>query len=110
MPDVAPTVIQTLSILSTDFFLLVAGGTGLFMIATGLAVVRFEALPKWMGYAAVVIGIAAVTPIGFFAFLITGIWILIASVLLYQRGQTGPSAKRRELGLGRNPLALAAWT
>jgi hypothetical protein len=90
VPDVAPAVVQTLSVLNSDFFLLVAGGTGLFMIATGLAVVRFGALPTWMGYVAVVLGIAAVTPLGFFAFLATGIWILIASVLLYQRGQ--PSA------------------
>jgi hypothetical protein len=90
VPDVAPAVIQTLSVLNSDFFLLVAGGTGLFMIATGVAVVRFGALPTWMGYVAVVIGLAAVTPIGFFAFLATGIWIVIASVLLYQRGQ--PSA------------------
>jgi hypothetical protein len=91
VPDVAPAVIQTLSILSTDFFLLVAGGTGLFMIATGVAVVRFGALPTWMGYVAVIVGIAAVTPAGFFAFLVTGIWILIASVLLYRRGQPGPT-------------------
>ena len=49
--------------------------------------VRFGALPTWMGYVAVILGIAAVTPVGFFAFLLTGIWILIASVLLYQRGQ-----------------------
>ena len=91
VPNVAPTVIQTLSVLSTDFFLLVAGGTGLFMIATGVAVVRFGALPTWMGYVAVIVGIAAVTPAGFFAFLVTGIWILIASVMLYQRGQPGPT-------------------
>ena len=110
VPDVAPAVIQTLSILSTDFFLLVAGGTGLFMIATGVAVVRFEALPKWMGYAAVVIGIAAVTPIGFFAFLVTGIWILIASVLLYQRGQPAAAPAPRARPRPGPRLALAAWT
>jgi hypothetical protein len=91
VPDVAPAVIQTLSVLSTDFFLLVAGGGGLFMIATGVAVVRFGALPTWMGYVAVIIGIAAVTPAGFFAFLLTGIWILIASILLYRRGEQGPT-------------------
>jgi hypothetical protein len=90
VPNVAPAVIQTLSILSTDFFLLVGAGTALFMIGTGVAVVRFGALPTWMGYVAVILGIAAVTPAGFFAFLASGIWILIASVLLYQRGQ--PSA------------------
>jgi hypothetical protein len=94
VPDVSPAVIQALSVLSSDFFLLVAGGTGLFMIATGIAVVRFGALPAWMGYVAVILGLAAVSPIGFFAFLATGIWILIASVLLYLRDQPGvtPSA------------------
>jgi hypothetical protein len=94
VPDVTPAVVQTLSVLSTDFFLLVAGGIALFMIATGVAVVRFGGLPTWLGYVAVVIGIVGITPIGFFAFLATGIWILIASVLLYQQGgaSASPSA------------------
>jgi hypothetical protein len=44
-----------------------------------------------MGYVAVVLGVLAVTPVGFFAFLATGIWILIASVLLYQQGPASVS-------------------
>ena len=43
-------------------------------------------LPKWLGWVALAIGILFFAgPIGFFAFLLTGIWIIIASVVMYRR-------------------------
>src|SRR5262245_16274435 len=79
------SAVQALNALNSDLFLPLAMGTGLFMLSTGIAIVRGGALPGWFGWIAVVIGIAALTPGGFFALLLTGIWILIASVLLYRR-------------------------
>ena len=81
---VGPEVIQTLSILNSDFFPIVSAGLALAMIATAVATLRFGGLPRWLGYLAAVIGIASVTPIGFFSFLAAGIWVLIVSVLLYR--------------------------
>ena len=44
------------------------------------------ALPKWLGWAALVIGILFFAgPAGFFGFLLTGIWIIIASIVMYRR-------------------------
>jgi hypothetical protein len=87
--DVPAEVTQTLSVLNSDFFFLLAVGNGLFLLGAALCVLRYAALPRWLGYVALVLGIAAVTPIGFFAFLAMGIWVIVVSILLYQRG--GPA-------------------
>jgi hypothetical protein len=81
---VTPEAIQALSILSEDFFPLAVGGLALAMLATAVATLRYGGLPRWLGFLALVIGIVALTPIGFFAFMASGIWVVIASVLLYR--------------------------
>lgn len=82
---VSDDVIQTLSILNSDFFTILSGGLAVAMLATGAAVLRHGGLPRWLGYLALLLGITAVTPIGFFSFLLAGIWVLVVSVLLYQQ-------------------------
>jgi hypothetical protein len=42
-------------------------------------------LPKWFAWVAIVLGIVYFTPAGFFAFMLTGIWIIVASILMYRR-------------------------
>jgi hypothetical protein len=88
--DVGDEVIQTLSILNSDFFPILSGGLAVAMLAGGLAVLRHGGIPRWLGYVAVLLGIAAVTPAGFFAFLATGIWVVIVSVLLYRDEGAAP--------------------
>ena len=53
--------------------------------------IRTAALPKWLGWAALVLGIVYFTPAGFVAFGLSGIWIIIASILMFQRAGA-PSA------------------
>ncbi|MEK6277027.1 MAG: hypothetical protein AABM29_03325 [Actinomycetota bacterium] len=86
--DVEPVVVQTLNALGSDMFFTVAVGTGAFLLGTGIATLKTGALPKWLGWAAVVIGIIAITPLGFFGFLLLGVWTLIASVMLSMRADT----------------------
>jgi hypothetical protein len=44
------------------------------------------ALPRWLGWVALVLGILYFAgPFGFFAFMLTGIWIIVASILMYRR-------------------------
>jgi hypothetical protein len=68
-----------------------------FAFVTPLAIMMFgaagailrggAALPRWLGWAALVLGILYFAgPFGWFGFLLTGIWIIIASVVMYQRG------------------------
>jgi hypothetical protein len=90
---VSAEVVQTLSILAEDFFPIAVLGIAVAMIATAVAILRFGGpLPRWLGYLALLIGVAAVTPLGFFSFIAIGIWALIASVLLYQQGARGDVA------------------
>jgi hypothetical protein len=89
--DVPPEVTQTLSVLNSDFFFMVAMGNLVAFTATAVAILRHGAMPRWLGYLAALIAVVSVTPAGFFAFLAGGIWILIASVVLYQ-GQGQPPA------------------
>jgi hypothetical protein len=83
--DVPPNVTQTLTVLSNEVFFPIAGGFALFFFATGILALGKRALPAWLGWPALVIGIACITPVGFFALLVGLVWILIASILLYVR-------------------------
>ena len=55
--DVAPQVTQTFSALQSDFFFPLAIGFSVFLLASGLAMLRTGLFPAWMGWAAVVLGV-----------------------------------------------------
>jgi hypothetical protein len=86
--DVAPAVTQTLSVLNSDAFFGFAVGVAALLIATGGLSIRTGFLPTWLGWVSVVIGIVALTPAGFFAFLAWIVWTLVVSWLLYARGRS----------------------
>jgi len=93
-----PQAAQAVSALNSDFFFPIAAGLGTLMIATGLASLRSRALPAWLAWAALVIGVAAVTPIGFFAFLAFGLWTLATSVILWRAPATATPAAPATVG------------
>ncbi len=66
-------------------FFTVAVGTAAFLIGTGIAFLKSGALPKWLAWAAIVIGVVAITPAGFFGFLGLGVWTVVASIMLAMR-------------------------
>jgi hypothetical protein len=82
---------QTLSLLENDFFLPILVGFGLFGILTGLAVVVGRILPKWMGWAMFVFGLACLGgPIGFFGLLATMLWVLVGGIWMVKQGPPVP--------------------
>ena len=86
---------QVLNVLDNTDFIPMVAGVGVLVLAAGLSTVRHGGLPRWLGWVAVVIGVLAFTPAGFFAFLASGIWIALASILLTQARQSaapGPAA------------------
>jgi hypothetical protein len=85
---ISPQTLQTLNALNSDFFLMFIGGQAILLLATGIAAVRFGGLPAWAGWIALVLGIASLTPIGFFAFLAFMAWSLVVSIWIYTRGAT----------------------
>jgi hypothetical protein len=83
--DVPAASTQTLSVLSSDFFLPFLAGIVVLMFASAICTLRFGALPKWLGWVALVIGIVSVTPAGFIGFLASFIWLLVVSIVLFLR-------------------------
>ncbi|MET7698860.1 hypothetical protein [Streptomyces sp. NPDC005485] len=80
--------LQALNALSEDFFIPFVGGMGLMLLAAGLATVRAPvgALPRWLGWAGIVLGVLVFIPwVGFFAFMLSGLWVIVTAVLLARR-------------------------
>lgn len=98
--DVAPQVTQTYSALQSDFFFPLAIGVSVFLLASGLAIVRGALAPAWPGWVAFVLGLLSITPAGFFALLAALIWIAAMSIVLFMRGAPGPPGQ-----LAMEPLA-----
>ena len=67
--DIEPVAVQSLEALWDNDFFPIALGTTVMLSATGLSIVRHGALPKWLGWIAIVLGVVSVTPVGFVAFL-----------------------------------------
>jgi len=76
---------QALNVLSNDVFYTLLVGGSVFGIASAVAILRGAALPNWLGWVAVVIGIAMATPAFWFSGLVLFVWILIVSALIYTR-------------------------
>jgi hypothetical protein len=90
---VTPQVTQALNVLDNNDFIPMAAGLGVLMLASGLAILRYRALPRWLGWVAAIIGIAIFTPAGFFGFLGSAVWILVTSILLFRRDTSEPAAE-----------------
>lgn len=85
--DIDPIAVQALSALWHNDFLPFAVGLQTFLLATGISVVRHGALPKWLGWVAIVVALLAVTPLGFAAFIGSGILVAIMSVVMALRAR-----------------------
>ncbi|MBV9661355.1 MAG: DUF4386 family protein [Acidimicrobiales bacterium] len=77
--NIPSATLQALNLLQQDFNTPAnAAGTALFLIPTGLAIVRAGGLPRWLGWVGIVLGIISAT--GFAGPIGVGLWILAASI------------------------------
>lgn len=76
---------------SDGFFVAAEYTLPVFFFASAILALRYAALPKWLGWFSLLIGIVLlIGPIGWAAFIFaTPIWILIASVWLFMRTPAG---------------------
>jgi hypothetical protein len=88
--SLTPAAAQALNVLENDIWFLVPIGASIFAISGGIAILRGALLPKWLGWVAVVLGLAESSPALFFALFALLIWLLIVSFLVYRR--SGPTA------------------
>jgi hypothetical protein len=74
-------------------------GAAVLLLASGLSIVRHGAVPKWLGWVAILLAIIAMTPLGFVGFLGGAVWILITSIYLTLRlrGEAPSSAGAERL-------------
>ena len=86
--DIDPIAVQSLQALWDNDFVPIALGILLFLWATGLSVLRTGALPKWIGWIMLLLGVVALTPLGFASFIGTAVLILVISILLAVRARS----------------------
>jgi hypothetical protein len=89
--DINPVAVQSLQALWDNDFVPLLLGVLMFLWATGLAVVRTGALPKWLGWVMIVLGVLGLTPIGFVAVIGAAILVLGLSILLAVRARSAPA-------------------
>jgi Domain of unknown function (DUF4386) len=86
--DIDPVALEALNAFSWNYFIPFAVGLSLVLVSAGLSIIRHRALPAWLGWVGLIIGIACYTPAGFFAAILAGLWILGVSIMcaLQRRG------------------------
>jgi hypothetical protein len=80
--DLPAAATLTLNALNTDLFFPLLVGTATFNLSLALSILRYGGLPRPLGWLALVVAIACVTPAGYVAFLATGIVVVWSSVVL----------------------------
>jgi hypothetical protein len=76
---------QALNVLGNDVFYTLPVGGCVFGIGSAIAILRGGALPNWLGWISIVIGIALATPALWIAGVALFVWVLIVSALIYAR-------------------------
>jgi hypothetical protein len=84
-----PVVFQTLNALVWGYWLPFAAGVITFLVATGISVVRHGALPKWLGWIAIVAGVLFFSPAFIVGAPLAGLWVLVVSIMGAMRGRRG---------------------
>jgi hypothetical protein len=85
---------QTLNVVSNDDFFVLIGGIAILLLAAGIATVRQPVLPRWLGWAAIGIGVLSLLgPLGVFGALLSIVWLLVVSILIFRRDRVAASAR-----------------
>ncbi|MCW2757865.1 MAG: hypothetical protein JWO46_1611 [Nocardioidaceae bacterium] len=80
-----PSTAQTLNVIFYGHYPAIVG-IAIFMFAAWLAVLRTRALPLWLGWLALPIGLAAIAPPTLAPLIASGLWIAVAGVVVTVRG------------------------
>lgn len=77
---------QSLNLIENNLtFALTTAGISALTLTTAIALLRSRMMPRWIGWFSVAIGVVALAgPLGWFAFLAMGPWLLVMSIALYR--------------------------
>lgn len=83
---IGPAGAQALNALDAEDFQPFALGTAIVLLGAFPLMVRRAGVYRWLGWLALVFGVATFTPAGFFGYLGANLWIVAVSILLAVRG------------------------
>ena len=84
-------VARTLNVIDNDNFFPLVLGISVASLGVGLASLRSRALPAWLAWVSIVIGVLALAgPAGIGAFFLFPLWSIVIGIILLRR--TGPTA------------------
>jgi hypothetical protein len=88
----SPDTAQTLNTLNSDLGgLATVVAVSIIMVAAGMIILKTRILPVWLAWVSFVLAIVALAgPLGFFAFLVTGLWILIVAFFMWRFEESLP--------------------
>jgi hypothetical protein len=82
--NVSPVALQALNVLDGNVWLPFNSGLGVMMLGAAGLLLTATVLPRWLGWIALVLGVALFIPFAdFIALVLTLAWIIITSVMLY---------------------------
>lgn len=82
---ISPTALQALNALDANAWLPFNSGLGVTMLGAAGLLLAGTRIPRWLGWTALVLGIALFIPFAdFFALILGLIWILVVSVILFR--------------------------
>ena len=83
--DVDPTAVQALQAFWDNDFVPIAVGLSVFLFSLAASMLRTGLVPRWLGWVTLLLAIVSITPIGFFAFPVTGLLIVVLSIMFALR-------------------------
>src|SRR5436309_1436453 len=92
--DINPIAIQALNALDDETFLFFPIGLGTVVLATGISAVRHGALPRWLAWVSVVLGVIFLSPFFWLVFFVGPLWFLAVSIwgIRQALAEPGPAA------------------
>ena len=89
--DASAEAIQALHVLGADAWIAFNASFGIMLLGAAGCILRgAPVVPRWLGWAALVLGILLFIPFAdFIALLVTLVWILVVSVVLFTRAGAG---------------------
>ncbi|MGQ0802819.1 MAG: hypothetical protein ACT4PI_02980 [Actinomycetota bacterium] len=83
--EIRPVAVQALHAFWEGFFFPMVVGVGVLVLATSLAALKTQVIPVWLAWIGILIFVVFFTPAGFIAFVVSALWILVVSVLLWRQ-------------------------
>lgn len=95
--DLSASTMQALNAIDSASWVGFTGGIGIMLLGAAGAMLPARSGVRWLGWIALVLGVLMFTPVGFFAFLGSGLWIALASVALTMHERSRPASVRERV-------------